>query len=448
MPALGADMDAGTVTEWLVHPGDRVARGDIVAVVATDKADLDVEVFESGTVDELLVPVGQRVPVGTPLARIAGGDGATAIPATAPPAVPAAPPAAATTTCSAAAAPAVASGTIPVVGPLIRHLAEQREVDLRTLHGSGTGGRITRDDVLRIHEPPRRRRVTPRARRLARSLHVDVEQIDQAGLAVVTGSDVERAAAATSIASTAPMTSTALAPPREAPRDSVASRRQAIARLMSRSVREIPHYYVATRVPLGAAMAWLDEHNATASLDDRLLPAALLLKAVAVAAVTVPDLNGEWHDDTFHPSAAVHLGVAVAMRDGGLLTPTIHDAQAKDLATIMRELRDLVGRARRGRLRPGELAGASLTVTNLGDQGVESVFGVIVPPQVALVGFGAIHDEPWAEGGLLGVRPVVHASLAADHRATDGRAGARFLDIVNDALQHPEELSHDRSTHH
>jgi pyruvate dehydrogenase E2 component (dihydrolipoamide acetyltransferase) len=318
---------------------------------------------------------------------------------------------------------------MPVVGPLIRHLAEQQEVDLRTLHGTGTGGRITRDDVLRTPGPPRRRRITPRARRLARSLHVDVEQIDRAGLAAVTGVDVERAAAAMS---TAPM---------EAPRDSLASRRQAIARLMSRSVREVPHYYVATRIPLAATMAWLREHNATASLDDRLLPAALLLKAVAVAAITVPDLNGEWHDDAFHPSAGVHLGVAVAMRDGGLLTPTIHDAHEKDVATIMRELRDLVGRARRGRLRPGELGGASITVTNLGDQGVESVFGVIVPPQVALVGFGAIHDEPWAEDGLLGVRPVVHASLAADHRATDGRVGARFLDLVNTTLQHPEELA-------
>jgi pyruvate dehydrogenase E2 component (dihydrolipoamide acetyltransferase) len=106
----------------------------------------------------------------------------------------------------------------------------------------------------------------------------------------------------------------------------------------------------------------------------------------------------------------------------------------------MRDLRDLVGRARRGRLRAKELGGASITVTNLGDQGVESVFGVIVPPQVALVGFGAIHDEPWAEAGLLGVRPVVMASLAADHRATDGRVGARFLDVVKNALQHPEEL--------
>jgi pyruvate dehydrogenase E2 component (dihydrolipoamide acetyltransferase) len=435
MPALGADMDAGTVTEWLVHPGDRVARGDIVAIVATDKADIDVEVFENGVVAELLVPVGQRVAVGTPLARITGDSAAKSVVpvgATLPPPVaePALPPP------RTVASPARARNAVPIVGPLIRHLAMERHVDLGAVHGSGAGGRITRDDVVSAGRPSRRRRITPRARRLARTLQVDLDQIEQPAGTVLTGRDVERAAAA-------PPQHVMTAPP-EAPAsgavDGVASRRQAIAKLMSRSVREIPHYYVATRIPLDSAMSWMANHNASASLDDRLLPAALLLRAVAVAAAAVPELNGEWLDDRFRPAAGVHLGVAVAMRDGGLLTPTIRDADSKDLATIMRDLRDLVARARRGRLRANELGGASITVTNLGDLGVESVFGVIVPPQVALVGFGAIHEEPWAEAGLLGVRPVVHASLAADHRATDGRVGARFLDLVENALQHPEEL--------
>jgi pyruvate dehydrogenase E2 component (dihydrolipoamide acetyltransferase) len=128
------------------------------------------------------------------------------------------------------------------------------------------------------------------------------------------------------------------------------------------------------------------------------------------------------------------------MRDGGLLTPTIRDAERKDVTAMMAELRDLVTRARSGHLRPSELTGASLTVTNLGEQGVETVFGVIVPPQVALVGFGAVREEPWAEHGMVGACPVIHASLAADHRATDGRVGARFLDAVAKELQRPEEL--------
>jgi pyruvate dehydrogenase E2 component (dihydrolipoamide acetyltransferase) len=165
-----------------------------------------------------------------------------------------------------------------------------------------------------------------------------------------------------------------------------------------------------------------------------------MLKAVAAAAVAVPELNGEWIDGAFRPGDGVHLGVAVSMRDGGLLTPTIRDADRKSLTDVMADLRDIVNRARAGRLRAQEMGGATMTVTNLGERGVDTVFGVIVPPQVALVGLGAIHDEPWAEGGLLGVRPVVHASLAADHRATDGLTGGRFLEAMAHALEKPEDL--------
>jgi pyruvate dehydrogenase E2 component (dihydrolipoamide acetyltransferase) len=424
MPALGADMEAGTVTEWRVRPGDRVARGDVVAVVETDKADLDVEVFETGVIEELLVPAGERVPVGTPLARISGGEAGRSrekatvvVPAVAP------------------APPGPPAGGEVLVGPLIRHLAEVEHVDLDHVQGSGPGGRISRADVVaaaghRTRDRPTRGRVTPRARRLARELGISLDEAGVGSGRLVTGDDVTRLAVA---ASPEPAPAVVVA-------SGAASRRAAIARLMSRSAREIPHYYVATRIQLGAAMRWLDEHNAAVSLADRVLPAALLLRAVALAAEAVPELNGEWLDDAFCPASGVHLGVAVALRDGGLLTPTIHDAGRKDVSTVMAELRDLVTRARSGHLRPSEMTGASLTVTNLGEQGVEAVFGVIVPPQVALVGFGAIRDEPWAEHGMVGCRPVVHASLAADHRATDGRAGARFLDVVDRVLQQPEGL--------
>ena len=215
--------------------------------------------------------------------------------------------------------------------------------------------------------------------------------------------------------------------------DSLASRRQAIARLMSRSVQEIPHYYVATRIPLGAAMTWL---GAQRQLVARRAPApgGPAAQGRGRRRDPVPELNGEWHDEAFHPSAGVDLGVAVAMRDGGLLTPTIHDAHKMDLAAVMRALRDLVARARRGRLRPSELGGASITVTNLGDRGAESVFGVIVPPQVALVGFGSIHDEPWVEDGLVGraSRSSTRAWPPTTARPT-AASSARFLDIVNDA---------------
>jgi pyruvate dehydrogenase E2 component (dihydrolipoamide acetyltransferase) len=444
MPALGADMESGTVTEWRVRPGDRVARGDVIAVVETDKADLDVEVFESGVIDELLVAVGHRVPIGTPLARIsaAGGqpvpEGAAIVPAAT--SFPATVPDAARVDATSFDEPAVAErghaeAPQPVVGPLIRHLAEVEHVDLGAVRGTGQGGRMTRADVIgaaspRAVGPSARRKVTQRARRLARERGISLDDLDVPPDRPVTGEDVVNEPAALRSAPT-PVSADAAGP---------AARRAAIARLMSRAAREIPHYYVATRIPLDAAMHWLDDHNATAPIADRVLPAALLLRAVALAAEEVPELNGEWCDDGFRPAAGVHLGVAVALRDGGLLTPTIHDAGRKGVPEMMAELRDLVTRARSGHLRPRELTGATLTVTNLGEQGVETVFGVIVPPQVALVGFGAIRDEPWAEHGMVGARPVVHASLAADHRATDGRAGARFLDVVARKLQHPEEL--------
>ena len=216
--------------------------------------------------------------------------------------------------------------------------------------------------------------------------------------------------------------------------------RLAIARLMSRSKREIPHYYVSNTVDLGPALSWLRERNRSVPMSARMVPAALLLKAAALAARGVPELNGFWAEDHFVPAPVVHLGVAVSLRGGGQITPAIHDAADLPAAELMSRLRDLVSRARAGRLRGSELTDATITVTNLGDQGVESVTGVIYPPQVALVGLGKITERPWAVDGLLGIRPVVITTLAADHRATDGYAGARFLSLLAELLQEPEEL--------
>ncbi|GHE13472.1 hypothetical protein GCM10010339_80530 [Streptomyces alanosinicus] len=154
----------------------------------------------------------------------------------------------------------------------------------------------------------------------------------------------------------------------------------------------------------------------------------------------MPGLNGYWQNGGFVPADEVNVGVAVSLRQGGLLAPVIHRAGTLPPDVLMARLKDLVQRARRGRLRGSEMRGATLTVTSLGDQGVETVFGVIHPPQVALVGFGAVVERPWATGGMLGVRPVVTATLAADHRATDGAVGARYLTAVDRLLQNPEEL--------
>jgi pyruvate dehydrogenase E2 component (dihydrolipoamide acetyltransferase) len=452
MPALGADMTEGTLLEWLVGPGDRVARGDIVAVVDTAKAAIEVECFEAGTVERLLVEPGATVPVGAALAVISSS---VSEPAPAPVPAPATAPAKASPPAAPLPEPA-GRAPIPPVTPLVRHLAEENGVDLDAVHGTGPGGRITRADVLAA-TPPRpggrrqapsaasgaRVRATPMARRVAAEAGIDLAAVTGTGAdGAVRVSDV-RAAASGTVLPAPPLTSPVVAP-EDVPARTEADRQQAMRRavgdLMARSKREIPHYYLSTTVDLAAAVGWLRERNHQLPVPERLVPAVLLLKAAALAAREVPRLNGFWTEDGFTAAPAVHLGVAVALRGGGLVAPAIHDAADLPVPELMARLRDLVARARAGRLRASETTDPTITVTSLGDQGVEAVFGVIYPPQVALVGLGKVVERPWAVEGLLGVRPVVTATLSADHRATDGATGARYLAALDRLLQTPEEL--------
>jgi len=224
------------------------------------------------------------------------------------------------------------------------------------------------------------------------------------------------------------------------PEDKVTAMRRAIARSMSHSKREIPHYYLATHIDLDEAMRWLELQNAERSISKRILPAALLLKATALGLREIPELNGHWIDDGFRPSPSIHLGVAVSIREGGLVAPAIHDADQLDLDEMMERLRDLVNRARSWRLRSSEMSDPTITVTNLGDRGVETAFPVIIPPQVAMVGFGKVVDTVVAVDGSPSIHPVVHATLAGDHRVTDGHRGGLFLATIDRLLQEPESL--------
>jgi pyruvate dehydrogenase E2 component (dihydrolipoamide acetyltransferase) len=394
MPSLGADMDAGTVVEWRVGVGDRVGRGDIIALVETEKGLIEVEIFDAGVVESLLVEPGTKVPVGTVLAMIRGDD-ARAAPA--PPA----------TTDQQGPPPAPAPSTPPP------------------------------SFVPPEAAPATRLRVSPLARRLAEKLGVDLSAISGTGVAgAVTKADVERAAALAPPAAAGPLPR----PAETAAPDRLSAMRKAIAAAMARSKREIPHYYLGAQIDMSRAMTWLAEENARRPVTSRLLYSVLLLRAVALATREVPETNGFWDDGAFRPAGSVHVGVAISLRQGGLVAPAIHDVDRKSLDEIMRELLDLVKRARSGVLRSSEVSEATITVTNLGEQGVESVFGVIYPPQVALVGFGRIVERPWSVEGMLGVRPVITASLAADHRASDGHRGGRFLAVIDKLLQQPEKL--------
>jgi pyruvate dehydrogenase E2 component (dihydrolipoamide acetyltransferase) len=265
-------------------------------------------------------------------------------------------------------------------------------------------------------------RATPLARRLAAERGIDLVSLSGSGEAgAITRADLARAAPASPVRA--------------------AGMRGAIAMAMARSKREIPHYYLETAIDFGRARAWLDAANRDLPIEQRLLPAALLLRAVALALRAVPELNGFWVDGSFERSDAIHLGFAVSLRGGsGLLAPVLRDADRQSVGELMAGLRDRVARARAGRLRSSEIGGATCTVTSLGEQGVDKVFGIIHPPQVALVGFGAIREQPWACDGAIAVRPVLTATLSADHRASDGQRGARLLARVRALLERPEEL--------
>ena len=414
MPSLGADMDEGRITEWLVQPGDHVDRGQIVVVVETDKSDIEVEVFEPATVAELLVAEGEIVPVGTPIARMhPDRAGATSRPA--PPPVPARrqePHERAT-----AGAQDRAPGR--VLSPVLRHLADELHVDAAHLPGSGPGGRVVRDDIERAarrpgpRSAPTGRRITPRARRLMAERGVTPDRFPEGTL--VTGDEVLAAPPP------APTPTPGPAPTRQ---DSM---RRHIADLMTRSWREIPHYHLTQRLDLTVAMERLTATNGSRALADRVVPGALLLCAAARAAAKVPQCNGWWHGGRFEPSDTVDLGLVLSLRTGGIIVPTIQRANELSPAEMMQRMTELVQQARQGRLRSSHLGEASITVTSLGDRGADSVIGVIHPPQVALVGFGAVRDGVWPSAEGADVRPTVHASLAGDHRATDGLIGSRFL---------------------
>jgi pyruvate dehydrogenase E2 component (dihydrolipoamide acetyltransferase) len=383
MPSLGADMEAGTLVEWLIKPGDAVKRGDIVAVVETQKGAIEIETFEPGTMEQILVEVGTKVPVGTPLAviRRPGEKEGTAPPRPAAGKPP--PPLAAPVPPPARVAAEAPRG--PRISPAARRLAEQHGIDIATITGTGADNAIQLNDIER------------------RIAELKIQATRAAGF-------------------------------------DLAAMREAIAAAMARSKREIPHYYLAHEIEMSACDDWLTRTNAERPPEQRLLLGALLVKAVALAARKFPAFNGFYRDGKFKAAASVHIGTAIAIRGGGLIAPAIHDVDRLSLDELMMKMRELIERVRAGRIRSSEIADPTITVSSLGERGVETLYGIIYPPQVAIVGFGKVATRPWVESGTVVARPVVNATLAADHRASDGHAGALFLAEIGKLLQEPATL--------
>ncbi|UZD64606.1 dihydrolipoamide acetyltransferase family protein [Marinobacter sp. AN1] len=408
MPSLGADMDVGKLVQWKVKVGDRVTRGQVIAAVETSKAVLDVEVFEDGVVEALYVGEGTEVDVGTPLARIGDGSGKgrpgpeTPSPGTTKPATEPG------ETIGAHARPEKAS-------------KEDRPLPSQPV----SAGSVPADNGGHAAE---RILASPAARRRAREAGVD--------LSGIRGSGPDRAVVLRDLQGTTPGR-------RPAPAGGGFDREQmraTIAAAMTRSKREIPHYYLATMVDLHAAEAWLADYNQHQPPEKRLLLAALFMKATAMALARYPELNGHYGEAGFAAADQVNLGMAVHLRGGGLVAPAISDTDKLSLPELMQRFQDLVRRARGGGLRLSEITGGTATLTALGDRGVDTVYGVIYPPQVAMIGIGRARRRPLAVGDGVAVRLAVDLTLAADHRVCDGHLGALFLNEIEQRLQQPEAL--------
>jgi pyruvate dehydrogenase E2 component (dihydrolipoamide acetyltransferase) len=391
MPQLGADMTAGKLLRWRKNMGDRILRGDIIADVETDKADIEIEVFTSGVIENFLVQPGEKVPVGTVLAIIQEEGKPTM--AEAPP--------------ISSVRPSVPAPTMPgVPAPVI-------------------SGRPALTEIK-----PSRLRISPAAKKLAADLGIDLALIAGTGPdGRITLEDVQRAAQPRGAQLTP-----------EVVLDRQARMRQVIATAMARSKREVPHYYLSTSIDMSRTMTWLTQENLKRSVEDRLVYGVLLLKAVALALREIPELNSVWTGARATQCPEVHVGVAISLRGGGLVAPALHHADRLSIDELMRNFRDLIQRARAGSLRSSELSDPTVTVTSLGEQGVETVFGIIYPPQVALVGFGKLLERPWSLDGQIVSRPVIKATLSADHRVSDGHRGGLFLAAVDRKLQEPEKL--------
>ena len=345
MPSLGAEMTYGKLLEWSVAVGDNVKRHDIIAVIDTDKAAIDVESFGEGGVEKLITTPGERVPVGTVMALI----------------------------------------------------------------------RETNDTVSSSNEPKSvvKIKISPRARKLANQLNVDISKVKGTGLdSVITEEDIRK-----------------MSTPALLRDDHTATMQKVVARAMARSKREIPHYYLTCAIDLKHALDWLEKYNNEHPVVERIVYAALLIKAVVHAIKKFPEFNGFYINNEYKASESIHVGMAISLRGGGLINPAILHAEKLSLAEMMNQLTDLVNRTRAGKLKSTELSDSTITITNLGEMGVDSVFGVIYPPQVALVGFGRLTPEK-----------TMIATLSADHRVTNGLSGSRFLSFIAKILQEPDQL--------
>lgn len=440
MPQMGADMTEGTLVKWTKHAGDHVERGDVLAEIETDKATVELEAYESGELIKVVVEEGEVVPVGEVIALIGEASEETPDVERKPPAetpprrkvesaekppphedeleqpveeaqrVPAEEPApAAPARERVVAAAATAEGHDRVrISPVARRIASDNGVDIRQLSGSGPDGRILRRDVeaaisgAQAQPQPQRPAPSPPAQPAAQPAPAQAQQAPQ-------GAGLSRM-------------------------------RQAIARRMTASKQTQPHYYLTLDIDMTDAIEFRQRLNAAASETQRVSINDLIVKACAVALERHPKFNAEFAENSLrmHPSVNICIGVAL---DEGLIAPAIMDCGSKTLGRIASDAKDVIERAKSGRLRADEYSEGTFTITNLGAYGVETLIGIINPPQAAILGVGSVMARPAVVDGQVVVRQLMKVALSADHRVTDGAEGARFITEIQGLLENPASLA-------
>jgi pyruvate dehydrogenase E2 component (dihydrolipoamide acetyltransferase) len=278
----------------------------------------------------------------------------------------------------------------------------------------------------KVIETPRLK-ISPAARRLAEKMHVD--------LSTLKGSGADGQIELKDVQTTVNQKSS----PNSRP-GSIINIREAIAKAMSRSKKEIPHYYLKTRISVDALLAWVDKKNEVLPPMERLMVPTLLMKGVVQAIKEYPMMNGYYINDTFESKKTINLGIAIALKTGGVLVPALMNADAMDLTMLNTSLQDLLIRTRKSELKNRELTEGTITVTNVGDQGSHEVFGIIFPPQVALIGLGRIHKSAVEDNDQIRSGFVIDVTLSADHRVTDGLSGSRFLALIEKIFLNPSML--------
>jgi pyruvate dehydrogenase E2 component (dihydrolipoamide acetyltransferase) len=408
MPKMGDAMTEGKVLRWIKHPGDRVAKGEAIAEIETDKVNVEIEAEWEGTLANVLVGEGQVAAVGAPIAVITRPGEADAPEAGTVRAAPASPAASEETTATASPAPGRAPGvssqaapSAPATAsrapadagavrasPLARRLAEQHGVALATIKGTGPDGRVTKEDV-------------------------------------------EAAAAA---AARSPAGVRAVAP---AVREVSLSRMRAtIARRMAESKQHAPHFYVTMVVQMDAALALRRQVNEGVPDDQKVSVNDLIVRATALTLLRYPNLNASFAESALRLSEEINISIGVALPEG-LIAPTLYHCDRKSLWEIATESKALSERARSGHLRPEDLANGTFTISNLGMFDVDVFTAIINPPQAAILAVGTARPQPVVQNGQVGVATLMQLTLSADHRVTDGAEAARFLGELKRFLESP-----------